>query len=128
MQKVSWKKEITRDFLTFGSWIFYLLILSRAMIGPYRPFVDQMIFAGLFLFIVSFFIKNSDYSISRGLVISVFTILFYNNFQFSIFVSLIFLVMIYSSYLIHLDKKSIFYGLIIGSIGCSIGYFLPSIF
>ena len=118
------KNEVARDLLSFGSWIFYLVILARALIEPYRPFVDQMIITGIFLIIIGIFNKKYDYYISRGLVIAFFTSIFYNDIKFSIFVSIVFLSMIYSSFLINASKKRIIYGLIIGIVGILLGYFL----
>ena len=60
MVKKNWKKETARDFLGLSSIIFFLLVVARALIKPYRPFVDQMIIAGIVLLIISFSRSSSS--------------------------------------------------------------------
>ena len=118
------KKKITRDFLALGSWVFYFLVIGRALIEPYRPFVDQIIIAGIILILSSFIIKKYDDYISKGLVLVVFTILFYEDRIFSIFAILVFIGLIFSSYILGNEKRNIIKGVIIGVVSTLIGYYL----
>tara|TARA_Y100000310_G_scaffold268354_1_gene280920 strand:- start:1331 stop:1732 length:402 start_codon:yes stop_codon:yes gene_type:complete len=120
------KKETARDFLALGSWIFYILVIARALIQPYRPFVDQMVIAGILLLIINLLIKNYDSYISRGLILVVFTILFYNNQMFSIFAILALIGIIISSYFVGNNKIKILKGGIIGAIVTAIAYYLAN--
>tara|TARA_Y100000310_G_scaffold65417_1_gene60906 strand:- start:6154 stop:6537 length:384 start_codon:yes stop_codon:yes gene_type:complete len=121
--KKDWKKEISRDVLAFGSIIFYILVIVRALIKPYRPFVDSLIVAILILIIISIFIKNYDSYVARGFVLAFFTSVFYQDRLFTIFASFLFLVLITSSYYIGTEKSKILKGLIFGAISILIGYY-----
>jgi hypothetical protein len=128
MNKLKWKKEFARDILALGSWVFYVLVIGRALIKPYRPFVDQVIIAGLFLFIISLIWKEKDEYLERGVVLIVFTSLFYYSAVYSGFVIFVGILMIGSSYYLSRDWKKIFYGLLIGAIATGVGYYVPMIY
>lgn len=123
-----WKKELVRDFLALGSWIFYILVIGRALIKPYRPFADQIIIAGVILLLVSwlFVLIKKDYDgyVARGLILAVFTILFYEDRIFSIFAVAVLIGLIISSYFVGNNKVKIIKGLIIGGLASWISYYL----
>jgi hypothetical protein len=121
--KKDWKKEIARDVLAFGSIVFYVLVIVRALIKPYRPFVDSLVVAILVLIVLYIFIKNYDTYIARGFVLAFFTSIFYQDRLFSIFASFLFLGLIFSSYYIGTEKSKISKGLIFGAISIAIGYY-----
>ena len=121
------KKEWARDFLALGSWVFYFLVVGRALIKFYRPFTDQILIAGLILLILGFIFKKYDGYVARGLVLVIFTIIFYNHKIFTWFAILVFIGMILSSYIIGNSKKKILLGGIIGGIVSLISYYLSGI-
>lgn len=124
MKNKNWKKEVARDFLSLGSIVFFVLVVARALIKPYRPFVDQMIVAGLTLFILSFILKDSDNYIARSLILVVFTVLFYEDNVFTLFAILALVGVIISSYYSGTSKSQIFNGLINGIASSGVGYYL----
>ncbi|MBU2616550.1 MAG: hypothetical protein KKB79_01050 [Nanoarchaeota archaeon] len=126
--KMDWKKEFTRDVLALGSWVFYVLVIGRAMIEPYRPFLDQVIIAGIFIIAVSIFLKNFDDYIARGFVLVVFTSLFYESLVYSVFAVAVGLLLIFSSYFVRKNILSIIKGLLIGLMVILVGYFLPDFY
>jgi len=70
------KKEFARDFLALGSWVFFVLVIARAAIEPYRPFIDQVILAGVLLVVIGLIFKGKkfyDPYVARGLVLVIFT-------------------------------------------------------
>jgi|TARA_Y100000034_G_scaffold97892_1_gene119684 hypothetical protein len=121
--KKDWKKEISRDVLAFGSIVFYVLVVVRALIKPYRPFVDSLVVAILVLILLSIFIKNYDSYIARGFILAFFTSVFYQDKLFTIFASFLFFGLIFSSYYIGTEKSKILKGLIFGAISIAIGYY-----
>jgi hypothetical protein len=121
--KKDWKKKIARDVLAFGSIVFYVLVIVRALIKPYRPFVDSLVVAILVLIVLYIFIKNYDTYIARGFVLAFFTSIFYQDRLFAIFASFLFLGLIFSSYYIGTEKSKILKGLIFGAISIAIGYY-----
>ena len=122
------KKEIARDVLALGSWVFYFLVFGRALIKPYRPFVDQIVIAAIVLVLLGFVLKESDGYVARGLVLVVFTILFYEDNVFSVFAIIVFALMIVSSWYIGNDLKKIGKGLIIGIVGVLAGWYLSGVY
>jgi hypothetical protein len=122
------QREIARDFLALGSWVFYALVIGRALIKPYRPFVDQIIIAGLVIILLSLVFKNFDGYVSRGLVLVVFTSLFYNSLVYTVFAVAAGLLLIVSSYLVGNGIRKISYGLIAGLLVILVSYFLTLIY
>ena len=119
---IEWKKEAARDVLALGSWIFYLIVIARALIKPYRPFVDQVVIAGVVLLVLLFLIKDSDGYLARGLVLVVFTSIFYQDNLFTGFVFLAMIGMIASSWYVGNSFRKIVVGLVVGGVGVGVGY------
>lgn len=117
-----------RDTLALGSWVFYLLVIIRATIGPFRPFLDQLIIAGALVLAINFFWKNLEDNISRAIPLAVFTSLFYKDTNFSIFAGAITLLLISSSYSIEKEKIKIAISIAIGSLAAFAGYYIPLIY
>lgn len=126
--KIDWKKEFIRDVLALGSWVFYVLVIGRALIEPYRPFVDQVVIAGIFIILVFAFWKDFDDYIARGFILIVFTILFYESLIYTIFAIAIGLLLIFSSYSVYRKITKIIKGLLIGFVAMLLGYFLPGFY
>ena len=120
----NWKKEIARDAIAFGSILFYLIVMIRAIIGEYLSFVYQLLIALVFLIIISFIVKNANHHIARAFVLVVFTSGFYKDSLFTIFASLLFIFMIGAAFYIKEKKKVIVKGIIIGVIAALVGYYL----
>ena len=120
----NWKKEVARDTLALGSIPFYFLVIIRAVIGKYAVFVYQVLIAVIVLFILAKLIKNSNLHIARGLVLFVFTSLFYNDLFYTSFVSLVFLIMLVSSVYLKEEKAKIAKGVLLGVITSLVSYYL----
>jgi hypothetical protein len=122
------RKEIARDVLALGSWVFFILVIARAAIKPYRPFLDQLIIAGVVLSIIGFFWKKANGYISRGAVLVVLTSLFYQSLIYTWFVSLAGIGLVWSAWYLEKDWRRIGYGLIVGAIGIGAGYYLSGVY
>ena len=120
--KLGWRYEFARDFVSLGSWVFFFLVIVRALIKPYRPFADQMIIAGLILLVIYFAFKHNNY-VSKALPLTIFTSLFYESRLFTGFAILACLGVILSSYYINGSLKKIFLGLLFGILAVIVGYF-----
>ena len=126
MKTNNFKKELARDFLALGSWVFFILVIARALIQPYRPFVDQMIIAGIILILINLIFKDYDGYIAKGLILFFFVSIFYKNNFFTAFVTLTILGLIISSYLSGNSRFKIIKGIIIGAISTLISYYLAT--
>jgi len=117
------KKEMARDVLALGSWVFYVLVIGRALIKPYRPFVDQLVIAAFVLVVIGFFISKVDWYVARGLVLAVFTILFYEDAVYSGFAVVASVLLIVSSKYVGTDLRKILFGVVVGTIAVFAGYY-----
>ena len=122
--KKYWKKEIARDLIALGSIPFYAIILIRAIIGEYQPFINQLVIAIVFVGLLSLFIKKVDYYLTRGVVLVIFASLYYNVILFTVFAILIFLGMVVSSYYRKTKIKNIVNGCVIGVVISLVSYYL----
>ena len=118
-----WLKEFTRDLLALGSIPFYLLVVIRSVIGDYYAFVYQMIIAAIAVFILYFLIKDSSLHIARSLVIVVFTSLFYKEAIFTIFASIVWVLLLFADYYIKRKIGHVIRGIILGMLSSLIGYY-----
>jgi len=125
--KKDWKYEIARDSMAFGSILFYLIVIIRAIIGEFMPFLYRLLIAITILIISSFIIKNANHHIARAFVLVVFTSFFYKDNLFTFFVALLWIFMIGSAFYIKESKKSIYKGIVLGIVAVSVSYFLSLI-
>ena len=72
--------------------------------------------------------EKFDGYVARGLVLIVFTSIFYESNLYSGFASLVEIGLIWASWKVRKDVKKIVYGLSIGMIATGIGYFIPSLY
>ncbi|MBU2522783.1 MAG: hypothetical protein KKE23_00645 [Nanoarchaeota archaeon] len=123
---MDFKKETARDLISFGSLIFFIIILARASIGPYWDFFYQMTLALGILFIFSFLFKKSDMYAARSLIILVFTSIFYKDSGFTAFVILIWALIIISLIYLDVKIKEIVQGIVLGAFSSAVAYFIIS--
>lgn len=122
--KKNWKYEIARDSMAFGSILFYFIVVIRAIIGKYMPFVYQLLIAIIILILLSFIIKNANHHLARAFVILVFTSLFYKDSLFTFFAALLWIFMIVSAFYMRVNKNSIAKGILFGIIAALVSYYL----
>ena len=118
-----WLKEIARDLLALGSIPFYFLVVIRAIIGKYDVFVYQMLIAAIAIFILYFLIKNSNLHVARSFVAVMFTILFYKEMIYTVFASLIWVLLLVSAYYLKRNVGNVLRGVIIGIISFLVVYY-----
>jgi len=125
--------EISRDLLAIGSIPMFIIVASRAAIGDHTPYVKEILLAGLFLFIFFIFsisilkIKPQNH-LARTIIIYIFTILFYNNKNFTFFASFLLFLVFISVFYLKYSKKSIFTGAIYGLISSALSFYILKIF
>lgn len=122
----NWKKEIARDTIALGSIPFYSIVIVRAVIGRYAPFVYQLLIALAAIFVLSK-IKSSNQHIARALVLVVFSSLFYKDILYTLFASLLWAIMIFSSLYLKVKAKGIANGALFGAVSTAISYYLTSL-
>ena len=120
-------KESARDTIAIGGIAMFILVIARSSVGQYYNFVYQILLAGAILFILTLFIKSENH-ISRAIIIYFFTILFYNTRTFTVFATIILLLIFTSLIYLKYSKKQILFGILNGIISSGISYYLISFF
>lgn len=118
------KNEVARDLIALGGLPFYFLVLVRATIGSYHEFLSQVAIALPALYVLSIFVKGSNLHIARGLVLVVFTSIFYEALPFTVFSALVWACMILSLIYLKVAKGEIIRGIVIGAASVAISYSL----
>jgi len=116
-------KETARDIIALGGVPFFILVLVRVAILSKPDFLLQFLFAGVIFLLINFLVKTNLYS-GLGLIVLVFTSLYYNDFKFSIFASLVYVGLISSLVYLKSNKKEIIKGVVLGILSSVISYYL----
>ncbi len=122
-EKRTWKKESARDLISLGSIPFFLLVLARVYLLNIPEYFNQFIFSGAVFLILFFIFKLNLYS-GIGLIVLVFTSLFYSEMIFTIFGSIAYILVLASLFYLKYDTKKVFLGILAGIVGVAAGYFL----
>lgn len=122
-----WKKEAARDILALGSWVFYALVVIRAAILPNQTFLFRLLIAAAFFILAEAVYGKYDKRIARGLVLAVFTSLYYRVMLYTTFVGLVYILMIFCSKYSGTKGKEIVKGIAFGLIGLGLGYYLAGL-
>ena len=113
---------IARDIIALGSIPFYLIVIIRAVIGRFSPFVNQLVIALVILILLSLIIKQADQHIARGFILFAFISSYYESTTFTIFSLILWSCMIYSSKILKRNSKKIFRGIVLGIVTTAISY------
>ncbi|MEA3248224.1 MAG: hypothetical protein U9Q73_00805 [Nanoarchaeota archaeon] len=122
-ERSTWKKESARDLISLGSIPFFLLVLARVYLLNIPKYFNQFVFSGTIFLILFFIFKLNLYS-GMGLIVLVFTSLFYSEMIFFIFGSIAYILVIVSLIYLKHDTKKVFLGILAGVVGIGAGYLL----
>lgn len=122
-----WENDLSRDVKALGSIVFYSLVLVRAAIGPFFPFLYQLLIALLILYLSSLFVKVYDAYVARALIVAAFTTLFYKDLIFGIFAFLVFVALIVSTLHLGSSKAKVCKGILVGIMGVLGGFFISAL-
>ncbi len=120
--KKRWNIEIARDIIALGSIPFYIIVVVRAVIGKFSPFVNQLVIALGVLILLSLIVKHTDQHIARGFVLFAFISAYYKSTTFTVFSFILWGCMIYSSRILKTNPKRVFRGVILGVVTAAIAY------
>jgi hypothetical protein len=118
------KDEIARDLIALGGLPFYLLVIARSTVGSYYSFLCQVAIALPVLYLISKAVKGSNLHIARGLILVVFTSIFYKAPGFTVFSILVWCGMIYCLVYLKTGTRDILKGIALGVVSVMISYSL----
>ena len=82
-----------------------------------------MLIAAVIIFALYFLIKGSNLRVAGSFVVLVFTSLFYKEKIFTVFASLVWVLLLFAAYYLKRDVGSIFKGFIIGAVSSVACYY-----
>ncbi len=130
---MTWKKELLRDLEALGSYLFFILVAARSLIGMHFSFFSQMavgFVASLILWQVvklAFGVKSSSHIMNSVIVWAVVN-LYYKSVGFAFFTLVLFALMFYAHSVLRKHKKyEMVAGFIIGVLSSCIAVWVSNI-
>ena len=84
VKKTDWLSETARDLVALGSVGFFLLVLVRVYMLDNPQYFSQFVLAGVVFLLLFAVFKSNIYS-GLGLIVLIFTSLYYADLKFTIF-------------------------------------------
>jgi len=119
-------KEIARDLIALGGLPFFVLVLVRVYLLNKPMYFAQFVVAGLIFILIALFLRISFYA-GLGLVILMFTNLYYQDMRFGIFSIVAYVLLLAALAYLKKEKKDILLGVIAGGLSTGIAYYLVGI-
>lgn len=122
MIKTNLLREFARDIIALGSPIFFLLVLIRISMIPKYDYLSQFLIAGVLFLILMFLFKANLYS-GLGIIVLIFTSLYYDYNLFTIFGVLVYSLLFFSLIYLKNEKSKVFRGFLFGLISSGVSYY-----
>lgn len=119
----NWQKETARDIIALGSIPFYVIVVIRAIVGQYTPFVSHLLISLIVLVILWGITRKASQHIARAFVLVVYTSFFYGAALYAIFAALLWVSMLFSSHYLKVKSKEIALGALFGVVAVAAGYY-----
>ena len=105
-----WKKELLRDCETFGSYLFYVLVMARSMIGMHWSFFLQLLTALILSVILWQVVKlmtgiRSSSHAANAVILFIVINGYYKSVGFAVFTFILFGVLLYAHAHLRQHKK-----------------------
>ena len=110
-----WLREVQRDVLALGSVVFYLLVLGRALVGPFWDLAVPLVVVGAGLAAASPLLKSADLYLTRGGILAVLVTRHYGDVVFGLFAATALMSMTLFAYRLGRSGTAIARGLILGA-------------
>ena len=121
MKAKKFLEEYARDIIALGSPIFFILVLARIFLLSNYSYLSQFFIAGIIFSLLAYFFRANIYS-GLGLIVLIFTTLYYNRINFTIFAIFIYLLLIASLFYLKKEKSEVIKGIIFGLICAGISW------
>lgn len=121
-----WLREMARDIVSLGGFPFFVLVLVRVWMLDNLVYFSQFVVAGIVVGLVFLILRQNIYS-GLGLIVLVFTSLYYDDFNFTIFGIVAYVLLLVSLFYLKEDKKKILLGVVLGALGVAVSYVILGI-
>ncbi len=113
MKDVAWLREAARDIVALGSLPFFILVLVRVWMLNKPEYFMQFVVAGVLFGALFIWLRQNVYA-GLGLIILIFTSLYYEDYWYAVFGSLAYVLLLGGLIYLREDWKKIGLGLGIG--------------
>jgi hypothetical protein len=117
-----WLHEVQRDLMALGSVVFYVLVLGRALVGPFWDLATPLLVVGVALLAVNALLSQADLYLTRALIVAVLVTRHYGDLVFGMFAAAAFVLMVLSAPGLGRSRSSIVQGLALGVVLSVAGY------
>ena len=120
-------KELSRDLIALGGVPFVALVLARITILQDWVHFSKILIAVILFILVVVFAKFNLHS-GLAIIVLIFLSIHYNHLPFSIFASVVCLLMLASLIYLKIDRWKVFWGVIFGAVASLISWILVNLY
>ena len=120
--KTEYIKDLARDLIALGSPIFFIVVLARVSILSNLEYLSQFIIAGVLFYSLAILIKTNKKA-GMGVILLVFLTIYYNNFRFTWFARILFILFIAALWYLKVEKLDLAKSIALGSISAGASYY-----
>ena len=121
-----WLKEVARDLVALGSVPFFVLVLVRVWMLNNPVYFLQFVTSGVVFGLMFLWVRQDVYA-GLGLIVLVFTSLYYGDFLYVVFGSVAYCLLVVSLFYLEKDWRKILFGVVVGGISIAISFIYPNL-
>ena len=124
MKDEGWLKVLARDLIALGGLPFFVLVLVRVWMLDNTAYFLQFAIAGVLFGLLFLFVKQDVYA-GLGLIVLVFTSIYYVDSLYTIFGIVAYCLLLVSLFYLGRDWKKVILGVLIGAAGVWASFIYP---
>jgi len=118
-----WVKTAARDIVAIGGVPFFILVLVRVYLLNNPVYFSQFVVSGI-VFLGTWFLFKQNIYAGLGLIVLVFTSMYYGNNTFAIFGVIAYVFLLGGLFYLKEGIKKIFLGIVLGALGVGVSYLI----
>jgi hypothetical protein len=111
-----WIGTVARDLVAIGSVPFFILVLVRVYLLNNPEYFSQFVISGA-IFLGAFFLFKQNIYAGLGLIVLVFTSIYYDNAIFTTFGVIAYVLLLAGLFYLKEDVRRILLGILVGVVG-----------
>ncbi len=124
MKDEGWLKVLARDLIALGGLPFFVLVLVRVWMLDNTAYFLQFAIAGVLFGLLFLFVRQDVYA-GLGLIVLVFTSIYYVDSLYTIFGIVAYCLLLVSLFYLGRDWKKVILGVLIGAAGVGASFIYP---
>ncbi|HEU5084953.1 MAG TPA: hypothetical protein VFU14_16550 [Acidimicrobiales bacterium] len=118
----AWLREVARDLMALGSVVFYVLVLGRALVGPYWDLATPLAVAGAGLVAGAPLLHGVDLYVARALLVALLVTRHYGDPIFGAFAAVAFALLVLAAVWLGHGAARVAAGVGLGAVLGAAGY------